>query len=70
MAHGLQRLEVRAFGCLLEELLDRYSGADDPVALRQLEGLSSACLALAPATRPLFAEICGQLDDVRKRLPG
>jgi serine/threonine protein kinase len=69
MANGLQRLEVRAFGCLLEELLDRYSGAGDCVALRRLEDLSSACLSVAPATRPLFAEICGQLDDMRKLLP-
>ncbi|WP_365947944.1 leucine-rich repeat-containing protein kinase family protein [Tardiphaga sp.] len=69
MANGLQRLEVRAFGCLLEELLDRYSGAEDWVALRGLERLSAACLSVEPASRPLFAEICRQLDDVRTLQP-
>ena len=70
MAMGLQRLEVRAFGCLLEELLDRYSGSDDDVAaLRRLEDLASACLSSEPGSRPLFAEITAQLADRIERLP-
>jgi hypothetical protein len=57
-APALQRLEVRAFGVLLEELLAR---CDAPPAfqpkLDQLALLASRCQDLDPAARPLFAEI-------------
>ena len=53
-----QRLEARAFGCLLEELLDR-SEVPAPWAdvARSLRELSTRCLSACPAERPLFAEI-------------
>ena len=51
-AHALQRLEVRAFGCLLEELLDRCGPV--PPALIELR---ARCLQPNAAARPLFAEI-------------
>lgn len=53
MAHALQRMEVRAFGCLLEELLDRCDTALPP-SLRQLR---DDCLNESPAKRPLFEDI-------------
>ena len=55
-ATALQRLEVRAFGCLLEELLDRCPTVESPmwVALRELQ---RRCLSTEPASRPLFSEI-------------
>ncbi|MCB2408042.1 leucine-rich repeat-containing protein kinase family protein [Hymenobacter lucidus] len=60
-AQGLQRLEVRAFGCLLEELLDHCDEAatatDD---FRRLRGLQQRCVADA-AARPRFAEILAEL---------
>ncbi len=53
-----QRLEARAFGVLLEELLERSDvpapWADVAEHLRQL---SARCLGECPADRPLFAEI-------------
>ena len=59
---ALERLEVRAFGCLLAELVERI----DPVWLpeplqRQLSDLVTACLGEIPAERPRFADIVRQL---------
>ena len=57
-ALSLQRLEVRAFGCLLEELLAHCEGAP----LAGLVTLRDACLKPQPAVRPLFADIRQQLE--------
>lgn len=50
---ALQRLEVRAFGCLLDDLLGLQPG---PVP-ESLGALRDACLSEAPSSRPLFSEI-------------
>jgi hypothetical protein len=57
MAHTLQRMEVRAFGCLLEELLDRCDAALPPSLLQ----LRDDCLSESPDLRPLFEDILGTL---------
>lgn len=58
LAPGLERLEVRAFGCLLEELLARMETASlSRSVLAELRGLQGRCLAENPADRPTFAEI-------------
>lgn len=63
IADGLQRLEVRAFGCLLEELLERCNPlSDDLNALKALHELKSACLSDDLRSRPFFAEITTQLN--------
>ncbi|MES2946739.1 MAG: leucine-rich repeat-containing protein kinase family protein [Pseudomonadota bacterium] len=56
ISKALQRLEVRAFGCLLEELL---AHCDSP-APQALTTLRDSCL-LSPAQRPLFESIIQQL---------
>jgi hypothetical protein len=61
-AHALQRLEVRAFACLLEELLARYTpqtdaDADAADAVNALAALKTNCMQEDPGARPLFAEI-------------
>lgn len=53
---ALQRLEVRAFGCLLEELINHCAEPVDDLA-----GLTAACLSETPADRPLFEEIVTRL---------
>ncbi|QPR55585.1 leucine-rich repeat-containing protein kinase family protein [Aeromonas allosaccharophila] len=58
-AVGLERLEVRAFGCLLEELLAHCDTQDSP--LDGLHQLKAACLSEVPAERPDFAYIERQL---------
>ena len=60
-APGLQRLEVRAFACLLEELLERCTAAPATQgALEAVWELQRRCAQPAVAARPLFAEI-GQI---------
>jgi len=60
-APALERIEVRAFGCLLEELLDRSHDADD-TALERWRELQLRCLEDAVALRPGFAEINAALS--------
>ena len=63
----LQRLEVRAFGFLLEELTER---CDTPEAsqtvLARLHLLRNACLHTDSAARPLFADIETQLRTLKQ----
>ncbi|WP_206170934.1 leucine-rich repeat-containing protein kinase family protein [Phragmitibacter flavus] len=55
---SLERLEVRAFGCLMEELLDRCVDEGGP-GLRELQ---RRCLDGDVAGRPRFGEILEALD--------
>ncbi|WP_409422579.1 leucine-rich repeat-containing protein kinase family protein [Pseudaeromonas sp. ZJS20] len=56
---ALERLEVRAFGCLLEELIEL---GDVTAELRQaLEMLMHDCLGSVPAIRPDFAQVQARL---------
>ncbi|MEP0926822.1 leucine-rich repeat-containing serine/threonine-protein kinase [Leptolyngbya sp. SLC-A1] len=58
-AKTLERLEVRAFGCLLEDLLDRCPAASDPVLrLRQLQ---YACMQSEVLARPAFEDVLDEL---------
>lgn len=65
-AVGLERLEVRAFGCLLEELLAHCDTQDS--LLDGLHQLKAACLSELPADRPDFAYIERQLAAARATL--
>ncbi|UCV06305.1 leucine-rich repeat-containing protein kinase family protein [Dechloromonas denitrificans] len=65
VAEALQRIEVRAFACLLEELLAR---CDPSLAGHQaLAELQAACAEETIAARPLFAEIVATLAALRRR---
>jgi len=65
---ALERLEVRAFGCLLEELLQRVTEPDDmgssPVIL-SLQALLTDCMSKTPSQRPSFSTIYGVLLSLR-----
>jgi hypothetical protein len=55
---ALQRIEVRAFACLLEELLERCDAdATQQETLKTLWALQQRCADVNSARRPLFAEI-------------
>jgi hypothetical protein len=56
----LEQLEVRAFGCLLEDLLDRCLENDLTLMLRQLQ---QSCLQANSSLRPTFAEILREITD-------
>jgi len=65
LSEGLERLEVRAFGCLLEELIDRCKSSPEQInTLRLLINLKVACLADDSRSRPVFNEICVLLSEL------
>lgn len=69
-ANALQRLEVRAFACLLEELLERIAPDLLPTILKaRLAELLAACQDEMPAKRPLFTEIERQLSELGPQAP-
>lgn len=60
---ALERLEVRAFGCLLEELMAHCD--DLPAPLREaLTELMHQCWREVPATRPDFAQVHARLQSM------
>ena len=64
IAARLQQLEIRAFGLLLEELLDR---SDATPALRaQLAALHAACTQPEVVARPLFNHVAAQLHALKQ----
>lgn len=64
-ALALQRIEVRAFGCLLEELLARCRPAvDSEKTAKMLADLQRRCADEKPEGRPLFAEIAASLGQL------
>ncbi|SDR40165.1 serine/threonine protein kinase [Paraburkholderia fungorum] len=59
---ALQRIEVRAFGCLLEELIERCDGlGSQPNIATKLIALKEDCLNDDIGSRPLFAGIAASL---------
>ena len=57
-----ESLDVRAFGCLLEELVDRFEPHDAAGSIRNaLAALRDACLQTDPAARPSFTDLCASL---------
>jgi hypothetical protein len=68
LRRALLALDVRAFGCLLEELVAHAQGAGATAspALDRLAGLATACLHTDPAARPEMGEIASQLDTLAR----
>jgi serine/threonine protein kinase len=64
VANPVEALEVRAFGCLLGELLERCEPEMD-VRLSELKALQLRCMAPEAASRPRFAELVAALETLR-----
>ncbi|RFU48408.1 leucine-rich repeat-containing protein kinase family protein [Paraburkholderia sp. DHOC27] len=65
LASLLQRVEVRAFGCLLEELIERTEQQESAAdVMGTLEKLRNACLMDQIDQRPAFGEIVRTLSGV------
>lgn len=68
---AMQRLEVLSFGWLLAELMARCgpvpAEGDDARMLAGLADVQRRCCVEEPAARPLFAEVCGRLEDLVPR---
>ncbi len=66
-AQALERLEVRAFGCLLEDLVDRCDPKDaiaQSDVLDRLRQLQQDCIQEEPSLRPRFTMICDRLAHI------
>jgi len=75
-ANPFEVLEVRAFGCLLGELLERCEPGSEPEQdprFASLTALQRRCMAPVAASRPRFAELVatltGPLDGLFQLLP-
>ena len=73
VAQALERIEVRAFGCLFEELLervDRDSGLTDQhrAALQAARELCVQCFEPLVKQRPLFKTIEERLASLTKQV--
>ena len=56
-AVALQQMEARAFGCLLEELVEHCEPTKEDAIVLALEELRQQCMQSDVAARPLFAEV-------------
>jgi serine/threonine protein kinase len=65
-ANLFEALEVRAFGCLLGELIERCDSEQDG-RLAALEGLQLRCVGPVAASRPRFAELVAELAALQAR---
>jgi hypothetical protein len=66
-ALALQRIEVRAWGCLLEELIERCELThESQETLKTLNILQANCTQENTAARPLFGEILIILESLQK----
>lgn len=69
MRDALERLEVRAFGCLVEELLLLSQGdLSFPKQTNALNDLKKRCLAKSTSARPLFKSIYQELGELSSEL--
>ncbi|AJE21752.1 leucine-rich repeat-containing protein kinase family protein [Azotobacter chroococcum] len=58
---ALQHIEARAFGCLLEELLERCQPNDQPTRQQRLRYLQEQCMNAQMEQRPDFAALSASL---------
>ncbi len=68
-ADALQRIEVRAYGCLLEELIERADAAQAAdtgalAAMAAMAALRDACLQPPVRARPSFAQVVQALAQI------
>ncbi len=64
---AFERLEIRAFGCLLEDLLERCIVEDanaNPKEVMLLKQLQEKCMVEAVYQRPLFMEVMKELGKI------
>jgi hypothetical protein len=63
LAQGLEKLEVRALGCLLEELTAHcHAKQHDTPKLEVVAQLAQRCMSNEPTMRPSLAQVCAELE--------
>ncbi len=65
---ALKRIETRAFGCLLEELLQCCNQSDTDPRMLGMAKLMDQCLDEDPSARPDFAALTLQIDQMTGKL--
>jgi len=73
IGQALEQLEVSAFGCLLEDMLDRCTpeeSSEYEAAVESLRGLRQDCLKQVLSGRPRFTEIGERLTSVEQQVYG
>ena len=64
-ALALQQIEVRAFGCLIEELCNRTTWSiHSQITKEALHSLQEQCLSPEIKSRPSFARIVNKLNNL------
>ncbi|OHD84043.1 MAG: hypothetical protein A3D90_03760 [Sulfuricurvum sp. RIFCSPHIGHO2_02_FULL_43_9] len=53
-----ERLDIRAFGYLIEDLLKHAEQGSDSAVIAKLQNLQRLCLNENITERPVFAEVC------------
>ena len=54
---AMEAIEVRALGCLIEDLLAYVSGSVDPEYYKKLSAIKDECMQLDVTQRPCFADV-------------
>jgi hypothetical protein len=68
-AEAMQRIEVRAFACLLDELIARCMPASENAAiLNAMRALQQRCDSKQISNRPLFTDIHHQFEKIARRI--
>jgi len=66
VANALQKIEVKAFGCLLDDLLQHVNESDKSNStFYQLCNLRDRCMMMEIEQRPSFGEIIFELEDTK-----
>lgn len=62
IAFALERIEISAFGCLLDDLLQLCTNEHQTDVIAQLTVLRDACMAEDVSSRPSFEYVCSVID--------
>ncbi len=62
IAFALERIEISAFGCLLDDLLQLSTNEHQTDVIAQLTNLRDACIAEDVSSRPSFEYVCSVID--------
>lgn len=71
IADSFERMEVRAFGCMLEDLLDRCAPESPPAfeeTVHQLCQMQQRCMSTVVSDRPLFTELLAEIHTLLTNL--
>ena len=64
----MMRVEVRAFGCLIDDMLANNNGHDDGLLVTALRGLADNCMQEVVHARPSLDEVVAKLAALAKGL--